>query len=104
MLHDDDLGRFPYRGVLSEAIACLYAKKNGLELTINPTFGFISRTDAWVRYRCERPNWQKFTQVQLGRLRKRSRSRPLSPRRAHVHERSRSRRREQRVARFPLRD
>ena len=100
MLHAHDLGRFPYRGVLSEAIAVSYAKRNGLAVTINPTSGFISRTDAWVRYRCERPNWQRFTQVQFGRPRERSRSRPLSSRRAHVHERSRSRGREQRVARF----
>ena len=100
MLHDDDLGRFPYRGALSEAIAVLYAKKNGLELTLNPISGFISRRDAWVRYRCERPNWQRFTQVQFGRPRERGRSRLLSPRWAHVDERSRSRGREQCEARF----
>ena len=94
MLHDDDLGRFPYRGALSEAIAVLYAKKNGLELTFNTISGFISRRDAWVRYRCERPNWQRFTQVRFGRPRERGRSRLLSPRWAHVDERSRSRGRE----------
>ena len=91
MLHDDDLGRFPYRENLSEAIAVLYAQNNGLEVYQKPTSGFISRTHAWVRYRYEQPDWQRFTQVRFRLPGRRNRSQPPSPLRENDHERSRSR-------------
>ena len=101
MLHDAELGRFPHRGVLSEAIAVLYAAKNGLALRNKPTSGFINRYDAWVIYYCERPKWHKFIEQQLWRLRRPSSSNAdvrlaLAP----VRERSRSRGREDRIARY----
>ena len=46
MLRDDDLGRFPYREKLSEAIAVLYAQNNGLEHYIKslPLGSSVART------------------------------------------------------------
>ena len=60
MLHDDDVAAFPYRARVSEAIAELYAKNNGLQLIGVPHYGFVSRVDEWIRFRSERPQWFKF--------------------------------------------
>ena len=61
VLHDDELAAFPYRPVLAEANAVLFGKKNDLQLIGRTSYGFVSRADAWIRYRCERPQWQRFT-------------------------------------------
>ena len=58
MLHDDDLAAFPYHGPLAEAFAVFFAIQNGLELIGVPSYGFVSRDDTWIRFRCCRPQWQ----------------------------------------------
>ena len=96
MLHDPELGQFPYRPALSEAIAIIYASKNGLVLSTPPTSGFIRRTEPGSRYNYRRPQWNKFTRMEFGRARQRSRSADVSRGLATIRERSRSRDRDQR--------
>ena len=51
MLHDDDLAAFPYHGPLAEAIAFLFGIQNDLEVIGQPSYGFVSRADPWIRFR-----------------------------------------------------
>ena len=104
MLHDNELAQFPYRYVVSEAIAVLYAAKNGLKLRNKPTSGFISREDAWVIYNCERPKWDKFQEHQVWRLRRpASNTPPWGMTLVPARERSRSPVREERIRRNVVR-
>ena len=91
MLHDAELGQFPYRQRLQDAIADIYARKNGLEVYMTPISGFIRCIERNSRYNCRRPKWNRFEQLEFTRAPHYSRSTEIGLRRGAIRERSRSR-------------
>ena len=57
MLHNNEIGRFPYQPTVSDFLARDFAQQYGLELDGHVSYGYVFRGDSWRRYRCCHEEW-----------------------------------------------